>query len=110
MDYLDLLTVMPTVTGLLGLLLGLVVGSFLNVVIFRLPPRLAYQWQYDQTVSDSSQVIEKPPPGIVLGRSHCPTCNHVIRWWQNIPLLGFLILRGRCSSCKARISIRYPAI
>ena len=50
MDYLDLLTVMPTVTGLLGLLLGLVVGSFLNVVIFRLPPRLAYQWQYDQTV------------------------------------------------------------
>ena len=110
MDYLDLLTVMPTVTGLLGLLLGLVVGSFLNVVIFRLPPRLAYQWQYDQTVSDSSQVIEKPPPGIVLGRSHCPTCNHVIRWWQNIPLLGFLILRGRCSSCQARISIRYPAI
>ena len=110
MDYLDLLTVMPTVTGLLGLLLGLVVGSFLHVVIFRLPPRLAYQWQYDQTVSDSSQVIEKPPPGIVLGRSHCPTCNHVIRWWQNIPLLGFLILRGRCSSCQARISIRYPAI
>ncbi len=110
MDYLDLLTVMPTVTGLLGLLLGLVVGSFLNVVIFRLPPRLTYQWQYDQTVSDSSQVIEKPPPGIVLGRSHCPTCNHVIRWWENIPLLGFLILRGRCSSCQAQISIRYPAV
>ena len=110
MDYLDLLTVMPTTTGLLGLVLGLVVGSFLNVVIIRLPPRLAYQWQYDQTVSDSSQVIENPPPGIVLGRSHCPNCNHVIRWWENIPLLGFLILRGRCSSCQARISIRYPAL
>ena len=110
MDYLDLLTAMPTVTGLLGLLLGLVVGSFLNVVIFRLPPRLAYQWQHSQTLSDSSEAAEEPPPGIVLGRSHCPTCNHVIRWWQNIPLLGFLILRGRCSSCQARISIRYPAI
>jgi len=55
-DYLDLLTVMPTVTGLLGLLLGLVVGSFLNVVIIRLPPRLAYQWQPAEAVSDPSQV------------------------------------------------------
>ncbi len=110
MDYLDLLTAMPTATGLLGLVLGLVVGSFLNVVIIRLPPRLAYQWQVDQTTSESSQVSAKPPPGIVLGRSHCPTCNHVIRWWENIPLLGYLILRGRCSSCQTRISIRYPAI
>jgi leader peptidase (prepilin peptidase)/N-methyltransferase len=49
-DYLDLLTVMPTATGLLGLVLGLVVGSFLNVVIIRLPPRLAYQWQHVQAV------------------------------------------------------------
>ena len=110
MDYLDLLTAMPTVTGLLGLLLGLVVGSFLNVVIIRLPPRLAYQWLHSQTLSDSSEGTEKSPPGIVLGRSHCPTCNHVIRWWENIPLLGFLILRGRCSSCQTQISIRYPAI
>ena len=110
MDYLDLLTVMPTATGLLGLVLGRVVGSFLNVVIIRLPPRLAYQWQVDQTTSESSQVSTKPPPGIVLGRSHCPNCNHVIRWWENIPLLGFLILRGRCSSCQTQISIRYPAI
>ena len=110
MDYLDLLTVMPTTTGLLGLVLGLVVGSFLNVVIIRLPPRLAYQWQHSQTISDSSEATEKSPPGIVLGRSHCPKCNHVIRWWENIPLLGFLILHGRCSSCQTQISIRYPAI
>ena len=110
MDYLDLLTAMPTVTGLLGLLLGLVVGSFLNVVIIRLPPRLAYQWQHSQTLSDSSEAAEEPPPGIVLGRSHCPKCNHVICWWENIPLLGFLVLRGRCSSCQTQISIRYPVI
>ena len=110
MDYLDLLTVMPTINGLLGLLLGLVVGSFLNVVIFRLPPRLAYQWQHSQATSDSSESTDKSPPGIVLGRSHCPTCNHVIRWWENIPVLSFLILRGRCSNCQAQISIRYPAI
>ena len=110
MDYLDLLTAMPTVTGLLGLLLGLVVGSFLNVVIIRLPPRLAYQWQHSQTLSDSSEAAEEPPPGIVLGRSHCPKCNHVICWWENIPLLGFLVLHGRCSRCQTQISIRYPVI
>jgi len=109
-EYLDLLTEMPATSGLLGLLLGLVVGSFLNVVIIRLPPRLAYQWQPAEAVSDPSQVSAKPPPGIVLGRSHCPTCNHVIRWWENIPVLGFLILRGRCSSCQAQISIRYPTV
>ena len=110
MQYLDLLTEIPAATSLLGLVLGLVVGSFLNVVIIRLPPRLAYQWQHSQTLSDSSEGTEKSPPGIVLGRSHCPKCNHVIRWWENIPLLGFLILRGRCSSCQTQISIRYPAI
>ena len=59
MDYLDLLTVMPTTTGLLGLVLGLVVGSFLNVVIIRLPPRLAYKWQHSQAISDSSEATEK---------------------------------------------------
>ena len=101
---------MPTASYLLGLVLGLVVGSFLNVVIIRLPPRLAYQWQIDQRASESSQVNTKPPPGIVLGRSHCPECSYVIRWWENIPLLGFLILRGQCSNCHTRISIRYPAI
>ncbi len=110
MEIISLLNSWPTATGLLGLLLGLVVGSFLNVVIIRLPPRLAYQWQHSQTLSDSFEGTEKSPPGIVLGRSHCPKCNHVIRWWENIPLLGFLILRGRCSSCQTQISIRYPAI
>ena len=110
MEYLDLLTEMPAATGLLGLLLGLVVGSFLNVVIIRLPPRLAYQWQHSQTLSDSSEAAEEPPPGIVLGRSHCPKGNHVICWWENIPLLGFLVLHGRCSSCQTQISIRYPVI
>ncbi len=110
MGHIDLLTELPAATGLLGLVLGLVVGSFLNVVIIRLPPRLAYQWQHSQTISDSSEATEKSPPGIVLGRSHCPNCNHVIRWWENIPLLGFLILHGRCSSCQTQISIRYPAI
>ena len=110
MEIITLLNSWPAATGLLGLLLGLVVGSFLNVVIIRLPPRLAYQWQPAEAVSDPSQVSAKPPPGIVLGRSHCPKCNHVIRWWENIPVLGFLILRGRCSSCQAQISIRYPTV
>ena len=110
MEIITLLQGWTAATLLLGLVLGLVVGSFLNVVIIRLPPRLAYQWQLSQTISDSSEATEKSPPGIVLGRSHCPKCNHVIRWWENIPLLGYLILHGRCSNCQTRISIRYPAI
>ena len=75
-------------TALLALVLGLIVGSFLNVVIARVP---------------SGQSIVRPG-------SHCPHCGHVLAWYENIPLLSWAALRGRCRSCRAPISLRYPAV
>lgn len=91
--------------------LGLVVGSFLNVVILRLPERMAAMWR-----QEAHEVLElegdaKPlPPGIVREPSHCPQCKHPLSAADNIPLLGWLLLRGHCRYCKARISIQYPLV
>lgn len=71
-----------------SLLLGLVIGSFLNVVIYRLPRR----------------------ESLVRPASHCPGCDMVIRWYDNIPVLSWLLLRGRCRSCGSLISVRYPLV
>ena len=93
---------------------GLLIGSFLNVVILRLPARLEYDWrcQCKELLAIDSVDDEptEPPPGIMLSRSQCPKCGHQIKSYENVPLLSYLFLRGRCSSCKASISIRYPLI
>lgn len=96
----------PAVLGLFGLL----IGSFLNVVIHRLPLRLEREWKLE-----AAAILEVPavvPPAITLSapRSRCPACGHAIRWYENIPLASYLALRGRCSACRVRISPRYPAI
>ncbi len=90
--------------------LGLLVGSFLNVVIHRLPKMLERQW-----ADECAQLAGKPAAGaapynLVRPRSACPHCGHGIRWHENIPVLSWLALRGRCSACKARISVRYPLV
>jgi leader peptidase (prepilin peptidase) / N-methyltransferase len=91
--------------------LGLLVGSFLNVVILRLPPRLEFGWKRDaREILELPASAESPPPGIVLKGSHCPKCGHALSWYENVPLLSWLALRGRCRSCKAPISIQYPII
>lgn len=69
-------------------ILGLLFGSFGNVVILRLPEAKSFVW----------------------GRSHCPKCQNTIRWWQNIPVISFLLLRGKCGFCQGKISIRYPIV
>jgi leader peptidase (prepilin peptidase)/N-methyltransferase len=90
---------------------GLLVGSFLNVVILRLPRRLEWQWKRDSLeVLGEPEVYDPPPPGIVVERSHCPHCKHPLSALDNIPLLGWLLLRGRCRYCQARISIQYPRV
>jgi leader peptidase (prepilin peptidase)/N-methyltransferase len=93
---------------------GLLIGSFLNVVILRLPARLEYDWQSQckellaiESLKDEST---EAPPGIMWSRSQCPKCGHMIKSYENVPLLSYLLLRGRCSSCKATISLRYPLI
>ncbi len=96
----------PLVAGL-----GLLVGSFLNVVILRLPRRMEWEWKRDarETLGEP-ELYDPPPPGIVVERSHCPHCGHQLSWYENIPVFSWLALRGRCRSCKAPISIQYPAV
>ena len=91
--------------------LGLVVGSFLNVVILRLPERMAAGWRQEAREVLELEVDTEPlPPGIVREPSHCPQCKHPLSVLDNIPLFGWLLLRGRCRYCQAPISIQYPLV
>ena len=91
--------------------LGLLVGSFLNVVILRLPERLMAQWRLDAFDTLAMEPEGKAlPPGIVREPSHCPHCKHPLAISDNIPLFGWLFLGGRCRYCKASISIQYPLV
>jgi leader peptidase (prepilin peptidase)/N-methyltransferase len=90
---------------------GALVGSFLNVVILRLPPMLEYDWRCQcRELLELEPDASDRPPGIALGRSRCPKCGHVISAWENIPLVSYGVLAGKCSACKTRISPRYPAV
>jgi leader peptidase (prepilin peptidase) / N-methyltransferase len=101
------LTLWITISGVLGLL----VGSFLNVVILRLPARLEALWRREASdVLGLEAASESLPPGIVRESSHCPHCKHPLAFYDNIPLFGWLLLRGRCRYCRAPISIQYPLI
>ena len=90
---------------------GLLIGSFLNVVILRLPARLEWQWRRDsRELLELAEPDATPPPGIVVERSFCPKCAHRLGALDNIPLLSFIALRGRCRFCRAPISWQYPAV
>ena len=96
-----------------ALVLGLVVGSFLNVVIHRLPVMLDRQWRADCAELYPAQAAAEGAAGpynLVVPRSACPSCRTPIRPLHNIPLLSYLLLGGRCAHCRARISVRYPAV
>ena len=91
--------------------LGLLVGSFLNVVILRLPARMEAAWRRE--AHDVLGLELEPaalPPGIVREPSHCPRCKHPLAAYDNIPLLGWLLLKGRCRYCHEPISIQYPLV
>jgi leader peptidase (prepilin peptidase) / N-methyltransferase len=91
--------------------LGLLVGSFLNVVILRLPARLDSMWRQEaREVLELGAAIEPLPPGVVRESSHCPHCKHPLSALDNIPVLSWLLLRGRCRYCQAPISIQYPLV
>ena len=94
--------------------LGLCIGSFLNVVIHRLPLMLERGWKIDSAQMLGLDPTKTPAIGAPLSlsrpRSQCPKCGHAIAWHENIPLLGYLRLGGRCSACKTRISPRYPIV
>ena len=93
-------------------LLGLLVGSFLNVVILRLPARMEAFWRQEarDVLGLGADDAEALPPGIVRERSHCPRCKHPLAARDNIPVLGWLLLRGRCRYCREPISVQYPLV
>jgi leader peptidase (prepilin peptidase)/N-methyltransferase len=94
----------------LAAVLGLLVGSFLNVVVHRLPIMLERQWQREAQEVLGLPITEHERFNLSLPASHCPHCKHAIRAWENIPVLSYLALRGRCSACKQPISARYPLV
>lgn len=90
---------------------GLLVGSFLNVVIYRLPRMLERQWLAEYAeITGNAAPAEEAPFNLLVPRSHCTKCGHQIRWYENIPIASWLALRGRCSGCAAPISARYPLV
>jgi leader peptidase (prepilin peptidase)/N-methyltransferase len=91
-------------------LLGLLIGSFLNVVVYRLPKMLERQWADDCAEMSGAILPARESFNLAQPRSRCPHCEHVIRWYENIPVFSYVFLRGRCSACKASISCRYPAV
>ena len=103
--------VVSAVAGIFGLLLG----SFLNVVIYRLPKMMERQWDLECAAHlDPSDSGEKPEPAqrfnLLVPRSRCSNCGHTIQWFENIPVLSYLYLRGKCSACKAPYGLRYPLV
>lgn len=100
----------------LGGVLGLLIGSFLNVAIYRLPKMMELQWAAELAQLEAEKQGKEPPAGkqeafnLMTPRSRCPSCGHVVQWHENVPVLSYLFLRGRCSACQAPISARYPLV
>ena len=91
-------------------LLGLCIGSFLNVVIHRLPLMLERGWRLDSAEMLGVKIDEPAAISLSKPRSRCPSCGHMIAWHENIPVLGWLRLGGKCAACKTKISARYPFV
>jgi leader peptidase (prepilin peptidase)/N-methyltransferase len=90
--------------------LGLLIGSFLNVVIYRFPVMLEAQWKAECAELSSQVAAPAEKFNLAVPRSRCLKCGHQIRWFENIPVLSYLLLRGKCSSCATPISPRYPLV
>ncbi len=93
-----------------ALIIGLLVGSFLNVVIHRLPQMLEREWRAQCAELCDEPIPEAPPLNLLTPASTCPACGHRIRAWENIPIISYLLLRGRCSACGSAIAKRYPIV
>ena len=107
---LELLGSDPLLFALACLVLGLLVGSFLNVVIHRLPQMLERQWQAQCAELQGQPLSPVPRYNLLTPRSACPHCGRAIGALENIPVVSYLLLRGRCRGCHAAISLRYPLV
>src|SRR5471030_699787 len=95
-----------------AIVFGLIIGSFLTVVVHRLPIMLERAWKAENANDheDDAHKEDAPPArfNLAVPRSACPHCGHVLRAWENIPVVSYVLLRGRCAKCNARVSARYP--
>ncbi len=111
MDWIDIFNDSPGLLYGTTLVLGLIVGSFLNVVILRLPRMMEAGWRRDCAEFVGTETPgDEPVLNLARPPSHCPACGHRISALENVPILSYLFLRGRCSACETRISARYPLI
>ena len=110
MSFLEFLQAVPAAFIGVCLFLGLMVGSFLNVVIHRLPKMMEFGWRQQCAELRGEEPAVTPAYNLVIPRSACPHCNHAIGVLENIPVLSYLLLRGKCKGCGAAISPRYPVI
>lgn len=125
MSFIEALQAFPVLAVICGLIVGLLVGSFLNVVIYRLPKMMERDWQAQcrefieqQTDSDSNAPLAMATNtnstqatfNLIVPGSSCPHCGHKIKPWENIPIISYVFLGGKCSACKNTISLRYPSV
>ena len=119
MTIVELLETSQAFLIIASLVLGLLVGSFLNVIIYRMPVILQRDWkrqcseflEIDNSLSeDKSHPLKHEVFNLQQPASHCPHCYHKIKPWENVPLISYIALGGKCSNCKAKISLRYPSV
>lgn len=109
-EILELLQQMPAMFAAVAGLFGLTIGSFLNVVIHRLPIMMEQDWRRQCAELEQREAPEQTPYNLLRPRSACPGCNRPIRASENVPLLSWLLLRGKCAGCGQSISVRYPLV
>jgi len=114
MNALLTLNISPDVFIMVIFFFGLVLGSFLNVVILRLPRQLKAQWKNESEVflgvAQEDKNEAQPTNTLLWPPSHCTNCGQQIKPWQNIPVISYLLLRGRCNNCSHAISLQYPFV
>lgn len=110
MPFAELLQNSPMLYAAVSALGGLLVGSFLNVVIHRLPIMMERDWRRHCAELNETSMKEDEPFNLIRPRSRCPHCNHLIGAAENIPVLSYLLQKGRCKHCQAGISVRYPVV
>lgn len=104
------LGLMPELAAVLAGILGLLIGSFLNVAIYRMPKMMERQWAEECAELTGTSTEPAEAFNLLIPRSRCSSCGHLIRWYENIPVLSYLVLKGKCSACAAPYGVRYPLV
>lgn len=100
----------PALAALVSGVFGLMLGSFLNVLIYRMPVMMQNRWDAECAELAAQPPADKPRFNLMVPRSRCPHCLHTLSWFENVPVLSYLMQRGRCRHCRERISMRYPLV